>query len=156
MKKSLCILLSALLVFSTFAVSTEPPQTEFAFNLYRTIVKDTPNENVMISPYGVQHLLDLARTGADGKTKTEIEQVLGYTESVKWESLSDNTLTTAAALWVQQRYPILPEYLQTARENFGSSIEQADFSGNPNEAVKLINAWCAEKTRKNSDDTRQC
>jgi serine protease inhibitor len=52
MEKSLCILSSALLVFSTFAVAAEPPQTEFAFNLYRTIVKDTPNENVMISSYG--------------------------------------------------------------------------------------------------------
>ena len=146
-RNPLCAALLAALFMSAVPANAEPPQTEFAFNLYRTIVKDTPNENVMISPYGVQHLLDLARTGADGKTKTEIEQVLGYTELVKWESLADGTLTTAAALWVQKQYPILPEFLQTAREKFGSSIEQADFRGNPKEAVKLINAWGAEKTK---------
>ena len=124
----------------------EKPQTEFGFNLYRTIVKNQPGENLAVSPYGVQLLLDLARHGAEGEIKAEIERVLGYTQSVKWETLADGTLTTAAALWVQQEYPILPAFLQTARENFGSTIEQADFLGNPNEAIRRINAWCSENT----------
>ncbi|MCL2710712.1 MAG: serpin family protein [Planctomycetaceae bacterium] len=129
----------------TFAQEPKP-QTEFGFNLYRTIVKNQPGENLAVSPYGVQLLLDLARHGADGETKAEIERVLGYTQSVKWEILADGTLTTAAALWTQQGYPILPTFLQTARENFGSAIEQADFLGKPNEAIRRINAWCSENT----------
>ena len=76
-------------------------------------------------------MLDLLRFGANGKTKTEIEQVLGYTKPVKWETIADGTLTTAAVLWTQQGYPIAPAFLQTAHDNFGSSLEQADFLGTP-------------------------
>jgi serpin B len=125
----------------------QTPQAEFVFNLYRSIVQGNPEKNVTVSPYGVGRILDLARHGAAGETRTEIEQVLGYTEWVQWETRSDDTLTIADALWIQQGYPILPEFLQTARENFGSSIEQADFARNPNEAVRRINAWCSANTK---------
>ena len=134
---------------STDDMFTDEPthQTEFVFNLYRSIVQEKPENNVTVSPYSVQRMLDLARSGAASETKTEIEQILGYTESVKWGTSPDGTLTIADALWIQQGYPILPEFLQTTRENFGSSIEQADFARNPNEAVKQINAWCSKNTK---------
>ena len=132
--------------YSNNVWSDEKPQNEFVFNLYRTVVKNQSGENLAISPYGVQQLLDLARHGAAGETKTEIERVLGYTQSVKWEPLADETLTTATALWTQQGYPILPGFLQMARENFGSSIEQTDFANVP-AAIRQINTWCAEKTK---------
>ena len=145
------IVLSIVLVVLTINVilfAEEPnPQSEFGFNLYRTVVKSEPDKNIAVSPYGVQKLLDLARYGAAGETKTEIEQVLGYTQPVKWETLSDGTLSIAAALWTQQGLSILPEFLQTARERFGSSIEQTDFA-NTQAAVRQINAWCAEKTKE--------
>jgi len=70
--------------YSNNVWSDEKPQNEFVFNLYRTVVKNQSGENLAISPYGVQQLLDLARHGAAGETKTEIERVLGYTQSVKW------------------------------------------------------------------------
>jgi len=139
---------------STADPSTDAPfmhgqssQPEFVFNVYRAVVKGKPNDNVMISPYGIQKMLDLARHGAGGQTRTEIEKVLGYAESISWDASSDGTLTIADALWVQQDFSIFPEFLQTARERFGSSVEQADFSRNPNEAVKQINAWCSKNTK---------
>jgi len=123
-------------------------QAEFAFNLYRAVLKDKSNENVTISPYCAELLLDFVRAGAAEETKTEIEKVLGRTETVPWtETVTDSPLTIAAALWTQQGHPILPEFLKTAREEFGASVEQADFVGNASEAVKRINAWCAEKTK---------
>ena len=155
MKKFACLAVLLLLTVGTDDLPTtdsttdgytSQPQTEFVFNLYRSIAQNEPEKNVTVSPYGVQRILDLARCGAAGETRTEIEQVLGYTESVEWEIRSDDTLTIADALWTQQGYRILPEFLQTARENFGSSIEQVDFVRNPNEAIKQINAWCSKKT----------
>ena len=150
MKKIVCLLAVIFLV----AASPEAPkplalkpQTEFMFDLYRTVVKDAPDTNVLVSPYGVQWMLDLVRTGADGTTKTEIERVLGYTESVKWESVTDGTLTTAAALWGQKNYPFLPEFIRTAQSNFGSTVEQADFRNNPAAAVRQINAWSSKQTK---------
>ena len=146
MQKIACLAVLVFLTISAALFADEKPQNEFVFNLYRTVVKSQSGENLSVSPYGVQQLLDLARHGAAGDTKTEIERVLGYTQSVKWEPLADETLTTATALWTQQGYPILPEFLQMARENFGSSIEQTDFANVP-AAIRQINAWCAEKTK---------
>jgi len=110
-------------------------------------VKDKGNENVAVSPYGAEQVLDLVRIGAAGETRTEIEQVLGRTEMFQtMASLPDSPLTTVASLWMQAELPVLPEYLQTAREEFGATVGQVDFVGNPGEAVRQINAWCSEKT----------
>ena len=178
MKKPLGTALAALvlLTIGTTALfaDEQPPQTEFVFNLYRTVVKDKANDNVAVSPYGLQQMLDLLRFGAAGDTKTEIEKVIGYTETFKWASLvaaplplprdrsamgnvipgripatpQEGPLTTAASVWTQKDYPFLPEYLKIATDNFGATIEQADFVANSDDAVKRINDWCSEKTNK--------
>ena len=126
----------------------QKPQNNFTFDLYRTATKDQANENVTVSPYCAELLLDFVRTGAAGETKTEIDRVLSGTATSKWtETSPDSPLTTAAALWTQKDHPILPEFQKTASEQFGASVEQADFTSNAAEAVKRINAWCAEKTK---------
>ena len=126
----------------------EKPQNDFVFDLYRTIAKSKTNENVTVSPYCAELLLDLVRTGAAGETKSEIDRVLARTEPGKWtETFSDSPLTIAAAFWTQQGHPILPEFLKTASEEFRASVEPTDFTGNASEAVKRINAWCADKTK---------
>jgi serine protease inhibitor len=136
------MILSITVLFSIVLTGYAEEQTEFAFNLYRAALKDKPNENVSVSPYCAELLLDFVRAGAAGETNTEIDKVLGRTEAVQWnEAAADSPLLTAAALWAQQGHPILPEFLKTAREKFGASVEQADFIGNANEAVKRINAW---------------
>jgi len=144
----LSIILTLGLVFTgSGCTAEEPPQTDFVFDLYRAVAKD--QENTAVSPYSAQQVLELVRAGAAGETRAEIEKVLGSTESIKWtESLPDSPLTTAAAVWTQQEHPILSKFQKTAREKFGASVEQADFSGNPAEAVKRINAWCSEKTNE--------
>ena len=128
--------------------TAEPQQrTDFVFALFRAVVKDKGSENIAVSPYGAEQVLDLVRIGVAGETKTEIEQVLGRTETFPAIASSpDSPLTTAASLWMQAELSVLPEYLQTAREKFGATVGQVDFVGNPGEAVRQINAWCSEKT----------
>ena len=123
-------------------------RTDFAFALFQALVKGKDdNENIVVSPYGAEQVLDLARIGAANETKTEIEQVLGRTELFQSIAPSpDSPLTTAASLWMQAELPVLPEYLQTTREAFQATVRQVDFAGNPGEAVQQINAWCLEKT----------
>ena len=143
----LAVLVSLTIMSHALFAQEQKPQSEFDFNLYRTVVKNEPDKNIAVSPYGVQKLLDLVRYGAAGETKTEIEQVLGYTQPVKWETRSDSTLSLAAALWAQQGFSILPEFRRTARDNFGSTIEQVDFARNPGEALRRINKWCSDNTK---------
>ena len=125
--------------------------TDFAFGLYGAVAKEKPTGNLTVSPYCAELLLDFVRSGADGKTKAEIDKVLGGT-GIQWtsvqgtESVADSPLTTAAALWTQQEYDILPEFLDNARKTFGASAEQADFVNNSADAVRQINKWCSDKT----------
>ena len=122
-------------------------QANFVFDLYQAVAKEKSGENITISPFGAEHLLDFVRSGSAGETLAEIEKVLGKTEPGQWnEPASDGPLTIAAALWTQHGHPILPEFQETAREQFGASVEQVDFSSNPGEAVRQINDWCSEKT----------
>jgi serpin B len=122
-------------------------QTDFAFGLYGTVAKETPTGNLTVSPYCAELLLDFVRSGAAGETKAEIDKVLGRTGEKWTESVADSPLTTATALWTQQEYTILPEFLENARKTFGSSVEQADFEKNAADAVRRINTWCSEKTK---------
>lgn len=121
-------------------------QADFVFDFYRTVAKNKRDENLAVSPYGAEQLLDFVRTGAAGKMRTEIDHVVGPATPDKWNKTSEGPLTTAAALWIQQEHPILPEFLKAAREEFGASAEHADFTGNADETVKRINAWYSEKT----------
>ena len=122
-------------------------RTDFGFALFQAVVKDKESENIAVSPYGAEQVLDLVRFGAAGETRTEIEQVLGRTKTFQTIAPSpDSPLTTAASLWMQAELPVLPEYLRTARDEFGATVGQVDFVGNPGEAVRQINVWCSEKT----------
>jgi len=129
-------------------------QADFVFDLHRAVVKDRPNENLTISPYGARLALDMVRAGAAGETKVEIDRILGKTKPVASNVLpldsltAGSPLTIAAALWTQTGHPILPEFLKTIREEHGATVEQVDFFRNPEEAVRRINAWSEEKTNR--------
>ena len=143
------LLLGIALAGNGCAAEQDKTKDDFVFDFYRAVAQAKSDENVTVSPYSARQVLELVRAGAAGKTKTEIDHLLHSAESIKWtETSPDSPLTTAAALWTQQGHPILPAFLETAREEFGASVEQADFSGNASEAVKRINAWCAEKTKE--------
>jgi len=122
-------------------------RTGFTFNLYQAVVKDKPNENITISPFGAELVLNLARAGASGETAAEIERLLGNTGAADWNTPSPNSpLVIATALWMQEEYPVRQEFVETARKEFGALVEQADFVSNPDEAVQRINNWCSEET----------
>jgi len=51
--------------------------TGFAFKLLKEIAKEQPAQNVFISPHSVSSVLQMVCNGAGGKTKEEMQQVLG-------------------------------------------------------------------------------
>ena len=135
------ITLSMLLFAVSIIVAANSNAGDFAFGLYGAVAKEKPIDNVTVSPYCAELLLDFVRSGTAGETKTEIDKVLGRT-GVQWTATSANSpLTTAAALWTQQGFSILPTFLETARKEFGASVEQTDFANNAADAVRRINAW---------------
>src|SRR4051794_15710220 len=49
----------------------------FAFQLLKQIAKDQPGANIFISPYSVSAVLQMVGNGAAGKTRAELQKVLG-------------------------------------------------------------------------------
>lgn len=52
----------------------------------------------------------------------------------------------ANALWVQEGLTLKPSFTASMRDGFGAPVRNADFAGNPNEALAEINAWVSEQT----------
>src|SRR5208282_4977548 len=130
----------------------------FAFKLLKQLAKDQPAANIFISPYSASTVLQMVGNGAAGRTRTEMQQVLGTTglpPAVVNEANKDiaqslnngNTnviLTTANAIWYREGAPVKPEFIACNQQFFGATVQALNFA-NPH-SVDIINAWANEKT----------
>ena len=130
----------------------------FAFNLLKQLANDQPAANIFISPYSASAVLQMVGNGAAGRTKAEMQQVLGTTglssaavnEANKdiVSSLNNfNTnviLTTANAIWYRQGAPVKPDFTACNQQFFGATVAPLNFA-DPH-SVDVINAWANEKT----------
>ncbi len=131
----------------------------FGLELFQTIRADSDKENLMISPLSVSVALAMAYNGADGATKTEMENVLklkGLTveeinASYKMligalQSLDEKVVFEIAnAIFYAEEFSVKPDFLSVNEDVYAAKVENLDF-GSP-EAVKTINSWVAEKTK---------
>ncbi|MEJ2648991.1 MAG: serpin family protein [Sedimentisphaerales bacterium] len=153
-----------------------PGNNEFAFNLYSQI-KNLPDikqaeGNLFFSPYSISTALTMTYTGARGRTAREMAGVLklpvisdGWTDMEKIASVfgalqkqlqadketSGYQLNVANALWGQQGYPFLPEFLELNKKYFESGLSEVDFAKSE-EARKTINTWVEKQTNEKIKD----
>jgi len=130
----------------------------FAFKLLKQLAQDQPAANIFISPYSASTVLQMVGNGAAGRTKTEMQQVLGTiglpdatvnkaNKEIAQSLNSGNTnviLTTANAIWYRQGKPAKPEFIACNRQFYGATVDALNFA-DPH-AVDIINAWANEKT----------
>lgn len=135
----------------------------FAFRLIKELAKDQPGSNVFISPYSASTVLQMVANGAGGRTRLEMQAVLGISglpaDAVNAAALNCSRslngrgagleLTTANAVWYRQGLIVKPEFTGCNRAFFGATIAGLDFS-DPH-SVDIINAWAKEKTRGRID-----
>lgn len=57
-------------------------------------------------------------------------------------------LSVVNATWTQTGFPILPDYLDTIAENYGSGMRLADFAANADSARETINGWVSDQTER--------
>ena len=131
---------------------------EFAFDLMNRTMADTSDENVFISPLSVSIALGMARNGAIGVTKTEMETALkmeGLTDAEinEYYKLMQTTLpdldpktrlTIANSIWYRNTFSVKAGFLKTNTDYFNSEVAAMDF--NSPDAVKTINKWCSDHT----------
>lgn len=135
--------------------------TDFAFRLFKTIASKDRNRNVLISPCGVSMVLTLAQDGARGKTKAEMRKALGLdamtpadldaANKALLQNLNDPgtgvQLEVANAVWAGRQWPIVSQYLATAREYYGANAANVDLAS----AGPQIDSWVRQKTHGKID-----
>lgn len=142
--------------------------TAFAFDLYQAIRSSTDG-NLFYSPYSVSQALAMTYAGARGDTETEMGAVLHFTlpQSALHSSMGalnadltargnnagdeangipPSSLRVANALFGEQTYPFLPQYLTLMATDYGAGLQLVDFRNAPDAARQQINAWVAENT----------
>lgn len=137
---------------------------DFAFKffnqVYASAVQDNQAQSIASSPLGVAYMLGMLNAGAEGNTKSEILNFLGF------DGVADNdvnayfsallkqlpeadknvTLLTANALYLNKNYSFSDAYLQTMKRDFEAQLETVDFS-NEQDVLKRINGWANNKTK---------
>lgn len=73
------------------------------------------------------------------KLAEEINQLVSRTSAYQLE--------LANALWLDQSYPVEPDFLSTVEPNYGMAVFPVDFKRRPETARLQINEWVAQQTK---------
>ncbi len=135
----------------------------FGLEIFREIREESNKENIMISPLSISVALAMAYNGADGDTKTEMENTLklnGLTpgqinNSYKMliaalQSLDEDVVFELAnAIFYANGFEVKSPFITTNQDFYDAKVESLDFSSPT--SVKHINDWVAEKTHDKID-----
>jgi serine protease inhibitor len=134
----------------------------FAFKLLKQIASDQPASNVFISPYSASTVLQMVANGAAGRTRAEMQKVLGTAtastglsgadlneanKEIAQSLHNDNTnviLEIANGIWYHQTAKVKPDFIACNQQYFGATVDRLDFA-DPH-SVDVINNWASEKT----------
>jgi serpin B len=128
----------------------------FAFDLYSEL-KGTEG-NLFFSPFSVSVALAMTYAGARIGTEEQMARVLHFDLPQDrlhgaFSTLSDpspddggSRLMVANALWAQEGYDFLDEFLALADEHYDGGFREVDFQGVTERARQTINEWIASQT----------
>ena len=136
-------------------------QARLTLDLFQSIAeagKSEGKENVLISPLSIQLALSMTANGADGKTLSEMEKLLGGELSIEQLNEYLHTYVTglpstekgsfkfANSIWIRNeegRFTAKKDFLQTNADYYGAQAYAEPFDGS---TVEKINSWVSEKT----------
>jgi len=151
---------------------------EFAAKLYAKLSEG--EGNLFLSPHSISTALAMTYAGARGNTAVEMAKTMQFTlpntprsrrglitlhqgfKMLHAEIMrkprhlaKDQTpleISIANALWPQKDFPFLPEYLKTVGDHYDSELQNLDYATDPDAARKVVNDWCAKKTKDRIKD----
>ena len=161
MIRRLIILL--LIVGCVFARDVIEANNRFAINLYSQYKSE--EGNIFFSPFSISTAMAMVYEGAEGKTAKEIKSVFGFPnyDNSRRDQYSNRlseinkkdkeyALKTANALWAQQDFHFLDEYLTTVEKYYGGKTTNLDFKNEPDTSRLIINNWVEDKTNNKIKD----
>lgn len=139
--------------------STLTSANDFAFRAFGALRTAAPAANLCISPLSISAALTMAYNGADGVTKADMKQTLGFQPQTDTEineafqSLfamfqgldPQVTFTTGNSIWYGQQYQLQAPFVQANQTYFGATVQPVAF-GAP-ATTTLINNWVNTQTR---------
>jgi len=142
----------------------------FAFSLYRALKEE--NGNLFYSPYSISLALAMTYAGARGETEQQMADTLHFilsqdrlhpafngldlelarrSEGAEGKDGEGFRLNIVNALWGQEGYKFLSEFLDLLAENYGAGLRLLDFYA-PEEARVTINDWVSDQTEGRIED----
>jgi serpin B len=137
----------------------------FAFDLYQEL--RSQDGNLFYSPFSISTALAMTYAGARGETEQQMASALHYI--LRQEELhaafnlldrllqspadseSAFRLNIANALWGQQDFEFLNEFLDVLAQNYGAGIRLVDFAQDE-AARQTINQWVSDATQEKIKD----
>ncbi|MDR1406625.1 MAG: serpin family protein [Tannerella sp.] len=143
-------------------VLTEKIETDntFALDLFRTTCSFAKTAgNVFISPLSVSMALNMTVNGAAGQTRDEMldalragrytmDEINEYSRTLRKALVEvdpSTELSIANSIWYRQGLTVKAPFTDANRKNYDAEIRETNFASP--DAVKQINAWCAQNTK---------
>jgi serine protease inhibitor len=133
------------------------PQTAFGFELLRR-TRTADSGNVLVSPVSVSAALAMTANGANGRTRSEMERVLGidalgrdgsnaaYANLLRaLNAQHEATLTVADSLWADSSLAANEDFLARDRDFFGAQLTRIPFADKARMAA-TVNEWVSTRT----------
>jgi serpin B len=137
-----------------------------AADLYRQLVRE--HDDLVFSPYSAEVALAMARIGARGLTRSQMDAVLhaalvadldaelGALERELarrpgqypyWNTTIPLELASANRLWAQSDYEFQQRFIDVLSAQYGAGVGLVDYKRAAEAARKAINEWVSDRTR---------
>jgi len=131
------------------------------------------NDNLFYSPHSISLALAMTVAGARGETERQMADTLHFTlpqdrlhpafnrldlelaqrgEGAEGKDGEGFRLHIVNAIWGQEGYEFLSEFLDVLAENYGAGLRVLDFAGAPEESRVTINEWVSDQTENRIED----
>merc|ERR1712110_272961 len=140
-------------------VSLQSGQQQFTNRLLQQIESNTTT-NFILSPHSIHSVFSQLLQGSGGRTKAELESLLGVTASdslveqyrILGEGLSGEGFKQANLLAVADSFKPKREYRTSLNNGFQSDIREFDFGSNSLGSVQEINRYVEDVTNQKIKD----
>ena len=132
---------------------------KFALDLYNELKSE--EGNIFYSSYSIYSALGMTYEGAKGETANEMEDVFGYPDNLKpnfaavYNSINNREgyeLRTGNALWVQEDYKLLDNYVYNVEKYYGGKASNLNFKSETEKSRETINNFIEEQTNNKIKD----
>lgn len=133
-------------------------QNDFSLAMFQKLSAKNEDVNFMASPLSVSMAMSMLANGANGETRDEIIEALGFDKEnldevnlfnqriTKYLKEVDNTskLSLANSIWIDKSLSVYDDFISVNKASYGAEIFNVPLSSE--QTRKEINKWASDKT----------